>query len=44
MENNSLNEEVKKMASDYEKLLEIMEVLLTTNKDLIDYVENIERD
>jgi hypothetical protein len=34
-----LSEDVKKIADDYEKLLELMESMIETNRNLIDYLE-----
>lgn len=40
MDSGVISEDVKKMADDYEKLLDVMEALLRTNQELIGLLEN----
>jgi transcriptional regulator with XRE-family HTH domain len=43
MENgHTVSEEVKKISDDYEKLLEVMEVMLQTDRKMIEYLEEKE--
>jgi transcriptional regulator with XRE-family HTH domain len=43
MENGrTVSEDVKKIADDYEKLLEVMEVMLQTDRQMIEYLEEKE--
>jgi transcriptional regulator with XRE-family HTH domain len=39
-----LSDDVKKIADDYEKLLELMESMIETNRNLIDYLGDMERE
>lgn len=38
----SVSEDVKKIADDYEKLLEVMELMLKTDREMIEYLEEKE--
>jgi hypothetical protein len=45
MENGrTVSEDVKKIADDYEKLLEVMDVMLQTDRKMIEYLEEKDKD